>query len=104
MLRKKSQRQPRLSVIQPPIAGPSVGASVDITPSTASAPAASAPSKKMKPVANASGIIAPPTKPWMARNTTIDGRSQAAPHARLVTVKAAAEATNTQRVDKACAR
>ncbi len=55
-------------------------------------------------MAKASGIIAPPTKPWIDRNTTIDGRSQATPQARLVTVKSAAEATNTQRVESACAR
>ena len=68
------------------------------------ATAAFGPSKKVKPVENASGIIAPPTKPWIARNIIIDGRSQAAPQNRLVRVNNAAEATNTQRVESAWAR
>ncbi len=104
MLTKNSQRQPSVSVIRPPIAGPSVGASVEITPRIAVATAAFGPSKKVKPVEKASGIIAPPTKPWMARNTIIEGRSHAAPQNRLVTVNRAAEPTNTHRVDSACAR
>ena len=104
MLTKNSQRQPRVSVMMPPIAGPSVGARVEITPRIAVAIAAWVPSKNAKPVEKASGIIAPPTKPWMARNTIIEGRSHAAPHNRLVKVNSPADATNTQRVESAWAR
>ena len=39
MLTKNSQRQPSVSVIRPPIAGPSVGARVEITPRIAVASA-----------------------------------------------------------------
>src|SRR6516165_5561138 len=53
-----------------------------------------------KPVANTVGIIAQPTKPWIARNTTIDWRFHANAHATLASVNPAAEIVNSQRVEK----
>ena len=54
MLTKKIQRQPSASVSQPPIVGPSVGASIETTPRIAGIIARCGPSKKAKPVANTS--------------------------------------------------
>ena len=38
------------------------------------------PLNMAKPVANTVGTMAPPTKPWMARNTVMDWMFQASPH------------------------
>ncbi len=57
------------------------------------------PTKKAKAVVNTIGIIEPPRKPCSARNTIMLLMSHATPHSRLVTVKPAAEAANSQRVD-----
>ena len=103
-LMKNSHRQPSASVIQPPMVGPSVGANVETTPSTAIAIARLEPSKNENTVANTTGIIAPPTNPCTARNRIIEGRSQARPQSRLESVNRPAEIANSQRVDSACAR
>jgi hypothetical protein len=39
------------------------------------------------------GIMPPPRKPWMIRNTIIDGRLQANAQARLASAKPSAEIT-----------
>jgi len=55
--------------------------------------------KIRKLVANTVGIIAPPRKPWSARNTTIMGMESANEQARLIRVKPAADRANSTRVD-----
>src|ERR1044071_2203026 len=84
MLMKKSQCQLAVSVIHPPIVGPSVGASVDTRPRIAGTRARSLPVNSIKPVANTVGTIAPPTKPWIARKQRhgLDRPRQAAHQAR----------------------
>jgi hypothetical protein len=48
--------------------------------------------------------MAPPTKPWTIRNSTIDWMSQAAPQSALAMVNRPADRANSQRVDSAWAR
>ena len=50
-------------------------------------------------VANTVGIIAPPMKPWAARNITISLRLEAPAQANENSVKPSALATNSTRVD-----
>src|SRR6185437_16138557 len=101
MLMKNSQCQLAVSVIHPPIVGPSVGASVDTRPRIAGTIARSLPVNSVKPVANTVGTIAPPTKPWIARNSVMDSIDHAIPHIRLASVNATALAVKSQRVDTA---
>src|SRR5258706_1981554 len=103
-LMKNSQRQLKLSVIQPPTVGPSVGASVAVTPSTAGTMARRLPVNSANPVAKTVGTIAPPTNPCTARNTVIDWMSQAIPQKRLDVVNRTAESVNSQRVEIASER
>jgi hypothetical protein len=60
---KKSHRQSRFSVIQPPSAGPIVGAMVTIMPMSVLAMMRLSPENAVKAVENTHGIIAPPMKP-----------------------------------------
>ena len=46
------------------------------------------------------GIIDAPNSPWSARNTIMLSMFQASPHSMLAAVKPAAEAVNSQRVEK----
>src|SRR5689334_1952909 len=93
-LMKKSQCQESELVIHPPTVGPSVGASVDTTPRIAGIIARRLPVKRVKPVANTVGTIAPPTKPWIARNTVIELIDHAMPHNSEERVKRTADAVN----------
>ena len=86
-------------MIQPPTVGPSVGASDDSAPIVAAATTILGPEKNAKAVVNTIGIIEPPRKPCMARNTIMLWMFQAAPHSRLLRVNPAAERQNSQRVD-----
>ncbi len=49
---------------------------------------------------NTVGIMEAPSKPWSARNTIMLSMFQARPQSMLVTVKPAAEAVKSQRVEK----
>ncbi|MNR34107.1 hypothetical protein D3C85_1518470 [compost metagenome] len=98
-LMKNSQCHEKWSVIQPPTVGPSVGASEASAPTVAAAITRCGPLKNAKAVVNTIGIIEPPRKPCSARNAIMLWMSHAMPHSRLVTVKPAAEAANSQRVD-----
>ena len=62
------------------------------------------PLNSAKPVANTVGTIAPPTKPWITRNSVIEWMSQAIPHSALARVNSPADSAYSQRVDSACAR
>ena len=62
------------------------------------------PEKIVKPVANTSGTMAPPVKPWIARKAIMEPMLHDRPHIRLEIVNIAADATNSQRVDMAPAR
>ena len=53
----------------------------------------------MNAVVNTVGIIEPPRKPCSARKAIMLSMFHAQPHSRLVSVKPAAEAANSQRVD-----
>ena len=53
----------------------------------------------MKAQAKTVGIIAPPMKPCSARHRIISLMLFDRPHIRLISVKPAAEAANSQRVD-----
>ncbi len=86
-------------MIQPPIVGPSVGASEARPPTVAAAMTRLGPLKKAKAVVNTIGIMEPPRKPCSARNAIMLWMSHARPQSRLATVKPAAEAANSQRVD-----
>jgi hypothetical protein len=50
-------------------------------------------------VVNTRGIIDPPASPCRARKAIILWMFHAQPHSRLISVKPAAEAANSQRVD-----
>ena len=52
----------------------------------------------MKAVANTVGIMPPPMKPCMARQTIISSIEVAVAHMRLAAVKPAAEMANSMRV------
>ncbi len=101
MLTKKSQCHESTSVIHPPSVGPMVGARLLRRPRVAGIMARLFPVKSAYPVANTVGIIAPPTKPCIARATIIDWMLHAQPQAILERVNAAAEAVKSQRVEKA---
>ena len=58
----------------------------------------------MKLAANVTGIIAPPMKPWMARNTIMDSMSPASAHSSELSAKPADEIVNSTRVDISRAR
>ncbi len=103
-LTKNSQRQEKLSVIQPPTVGPRVGASEAMAPMVAAAMTFFLPGKKAKAVVNTVGIIEPPRKPCNARKTIMLWISQAQPQSRLVKVNPAAEMQNSQRVEMTRAR
>jgi hypothetical protein len=49
-------------------------------------------------VANTVGIMPPPMKPWIARQTIISGIVEESPHIRLATVKPPAEIAKSMRV------
>ena len=86
-------------MIQPPTVGPRVGASEARQPIVAAATVIFGPGKKAKAAVNTVGIIEPPRKPCSARKAIMLSMSQAQPQSRLVAVKPAAEAQNSQRVD-----
>ena len=62
------------------------------------------PEKRAYPVAKTVGTMAPPTKPWITRNSTMELMSPAAPHRALATVNNPADRANSHRVDRAWAR
>src|SRR4029077_9768346 len=96
---KNSQCHDQVSVIQPPTTGPKVGAKEARPPTTDAAMTRCLPSKKTSAVVKTMGIIEPPKNPWSARKTIIDGMPRAEPQSKLLTVKPAAEAAKSHRVD-----
>ena len=76
-----------------------VGASVAVRPISTDICVRFSPGNSRKVVANTVGIIAPPMKPWAARNTTISPRLEAPAQASENSVKPSALATNSTRVD-----
>ncbi len=84
---------------QPPSVGPMVGAIVAVSPITTDMRVRCSPRNSRKVVANTVGIIAPPMKPWAARNTTISPSPVAPAQSNEKTVKPSALATNSTRVD-----
>ncbi|MNL06541.1 hypothetical protein D3C87_1271800 [compost metagenome] len=88
-----------MSVIQPPITGPRVGANEATAPMVAAAITRCLPVKNTKAVVNTSGIIEPPRNPCRARKAIMLWMFQATPHSRLVRVKPTADAQNSQRVE-----
>ena len=98
-LMKNSQCQENASVSSPPTVGPMVGARVAVRPISTVARTRAAPGNNAKLVAKTVGIIAPPRKPWQARNTTMAPSESATPQASEKSVKLAAETVNSTRVD-----
>ena len=65
---KNNQCHEKLSVIQPPMVGPRVGAREASPPMIAAANTRWRPAKKANAVVNTIGIMEPPRKPCAARN------------------------------------
>ena len=76
-----------------------VGASVAVRPITTLIRTRRGPWNRMKEVAKTVGIIAPPMKPCMARKTIIIGRFVAVAQSSENSVKPAADAVNSTRVE-----
>ncbi|MCY1429102.1 hypothetical protein D9M71_450060 [compost metagenome] len=85
-------------MIQPPTAGPRVGASEAMAPMVEAAITRCLPVKYIKAVVNTSGIIEPPRKPCKARKAIMLWMFHASAQSRLVRVKPAADTANNQRV------
>ncbi len=85
-------------MIQPPTAGPNVGARDAMAPMVEAAITRCLPLKYMNAVVNTNGIIEPPRNPCKARNAIMLWMFQAIAHSRLVKVNPAADAANSQRV------
>ena len=94
-LMKNTQRQSRLSVSQPPSAGPRIGPSTAPAPQTAIAWPCFSGGLMSSSTAWESGISAAPNSPWSRRNRTISARLVAMPHSIEATVKPAMEIRNT---------
>ena len=77
-----------------------VGASVAMRPMIGEITLRNRGGNTVKDVAKTVGIIAPPKKPCNARHTIISPMDDDNAHIKLIKVKAAAEATNSQRVEK----
>jgi hypothetical protein len=88
-----------MSVSQPPMTGPSVGARPAVALTKDAAMALCLPLNRMTAAVNAVGISEPPHRPWRARNTIIERISHAVLQSTLARVKPAAEAATSQRVD-----
>ena len=93
---KNSQRQLSHSVRCPPSVGPTVGARVTIRPMTTLAVTRLSGGKAVKATAKTVGIMAPPTKPWMARNRIIMSIDDDRPVATLISTKPAQETRNSR--------
>lgn len=89
---KKTQRQLKLSVIQPPSVGPSTGAAIRPIPNVVIASVCSLGGKVSSRIACESGIIAAPAAPWSTRKTTIWWTPPASPHMAEVTTNINTEA------------
>src|SRR5262245_33550080 len=79
--------------------GPSVGAREERAPTVAAAATICGPEKKAKAAVKTVGISEPPRKPCSARKTIMLWMSHAQPQRSEVSVKPAADAANSQRVD-----
>ena len=101
---RNSQCHELCSVIQPPSEGPMVGAMVATSPISTEMLLRHSRGNIMKLAANVTGIIAPPMKPWMARNTIMDSMSPASAHSSELSAKPADEIVNSTRVDISRAR
>ena len=94
-LMKNTQRQLRLSVSQPPRAGPSMGPSTAPAPQTAMAWPCFSGGLMSSRTAWDNGISAAPNTPCNRRNSTISTRLLATPHSTEAAVKPAIEIRNT---------
>ena len=98
---RNSQCQETISVIHPPSAGPTVGASVTSRPMiTITLPCRCRPNRIMA-AEKTVGIIAPPRKPWMARATIMPPIVSTMAHSSEARVKPADDSTNSQRMERA---
>ena len=70
-----------------------------MTPITAAAYTRLGPGKKWKDEVNTVGIMEAPSRPCSARKAIMLSMFQARPHSMLASVKPAAEAVNSQRVE-----
>ena len=72
---------------KPPSDGPTAGASVEAMLTSTMGPMRFSGGNSMNSAAMVVGIMPPPRKPWMVRNTSSDGRLQAMAHIRLAKAK-----------------
>ena len=84
---KKIHGQAQLSVIQPPITGPNIGATTTTSPNTAIALFNASPLKLSIVIACESGIKQPPPNPCSARAITIMPIEFDTPHMNDAIVK-----------------
>src|SRR5262249_27499262 len=99
---RNSQCHEYRSVIKPPTVGPSVGASIAITPAIIVARTRWRPSTNIRnTVENTSGIRNPPKNPWTTRAATSHQNALAAAHTALDAAKPRTHTAKAPRVDKA---
>src|SRR6202453_3680047 len=97
---KNSQCQEYTSVIQPPITGPTVGASTAIIPAIVVAMPCVRGWNKINTAANTVGIRVPPANPCTTRNETSIAKLSLAAHPIDAKVKNAMAAVNSQRIER----
>src|ERR1700733_8469642 len=97
---KNSQCQEKVSVIQPPTIGPTVGASTANTPANVVARPWRAIGKRRKTAEKTLGIRVPPEKPCKTRHAISIGKWSLAAHPTEASVNTETDSTNSQHMLK----